>query len=152
MRRRKRLGPNVLVALGRFLKFFAAPRYKSFVYQLELFPPFTYKFHSAQAERTFMRTLCALLFIVLAGEVALAQVASAKSNASAIRFITLDPGHFHASLVHKEMYPGVVSPQVHIYAPLGPDLLDHLGRLSLFNHRAENPTTWQLEIHTSPDF
>ena len=99
-----------------------------------------------------MRTVTALLFVLLAGEVLLAQVASPKSDASPVRFITLDPGHFHASLVHKEMYPGVVSPVVNIYAPLGPDLVEHLGRLSLFNHRAENPTTWQLEIHTSPDF
>src|SRR5690242_13632631 len=28
-----------------------------------------------------------------------------------VRFMTLDPGHFHAALVQKEMYPGV-SPQV----------------------------------------
>ncbi len=55
-----------------------------------------------------MRVLTALLFIVLA-EVALsAQVASPKSDNSAVRFITLDPGHFHASLIHKEMYPGIV--------------------------------------------
>ena len=100
-----------------------------------------------------MRTLTAILFILLATEVLLAQAPPPKSDSSSpVRFITLDPGHFHASLVHKEMYPGLVSPVVHIYAPLGPDLVEHLGRLSLFNHRAENPTTWQLEIHTSPDF
>jgi len=99
-----------------------------------------------------MRTLTALLLILLNAGVLLAQVASSQSGTSPIRFITLDPGHFHASLVHKEMYPGLVSPVVHIYAPLGPDLIEHLGRLSLFNHRAENPTTWQLEVHTSPDF
>jgi predicted dehydrogenase len=68
-----------------------------------------------------------------------------------IRFITLDPGHFHAALVQKEMYPGVAR-QVHVYAPLGPDLIDHLGRVARFNLRAENPTAWELEIHTGPDF
>ena len=30
---------------------------------------------------------------------------------SAVRLLTLDPGHFHAALVQKEMYPGV-APQV----------------------------------------
>ena len=35
-----------------------------------------------------------------------------------VRLITLDPGHFHAALVQKEMYPGVAK-QVHVYAPLG---------------------------------
>src|SRR5262245_21299215 len=68
-----------------------------------------------------------------------------------IRFITLDPGHFHAALVQKEMYAGV-SPSVNIYAPLGQDLLDHLARVAGFNRRAGNPTAWQLEVHTGPDF
>ena len=68
-----------------------------------------------------------------------------------IRFITLDPGHFHAALVQKEMYPGV-SPTVHVYAPLGPDLVDHLERVARFNLRADHPTAWQLEVHTGPDF
>src|SRR5574340_896858 len=46
---------------------------------------------------------------------------------SEIIFVTVDPGHFHAGLLHKEMYPGV-------------------------NARAANPTTWQIESHASPDF
>jgi predicted dehydrogenase len=68
-----------------------------------------------------------------------------------VRFMTLDPGHFHASLVQKEMYPGV-APKVDVYAPLGSDLTEHLGRIIAFNTRAEKPTAWQLEIHTGPDF
>lgn len=67
-----------------------------------------------------------------------------------VRLMTLDPGHFHAGLVQKEMYPGV-SPRVDVYAPLGPDLTEHLNRIAAFNRRAENPTTWALEIHTGPD-
>ena len=68
-----------------------------------------------------------------------------------VRFMTLDPGHFHASLVQKEMYPGV-APKVDVYAPLGSDLTEHMGRIIAFNMRAEKPTAWQLEIHTGPDF
>jgi predicted dehydrogenase len=68
-----------------------------------------------------------------------------------IRFITLDPGHFHAALVQKEMYPGV-SKKVHVYAPLGPDLIDHLTRVARFNLRPDEPTAWELEVHTGPDF
>lgn len=68
-----------------------------------------------------------------------------------IRFMTLDPGHFHAGLVQKEMYPNV-SPTVHIYAPVGTDLLEHLTRITAFNLRKEDPTSWLLEIHASPDF
>ncbi len=101
--------------------------------------------------RIFTPVLLVWLCVSL-GVVAFAQAASSKSESGTIRFITLDPGHFHASLVHKEMYPGVVSPVVNIYAPFGPDLLEHLGRLSLFNNRTDNPTTWQYEIHAGPDF
>lgn len=68
-----------------------------------------------------------------------------------IRLITLDPGHFHAALVQKEMYPGV-SKRVHIYAPLGADLAGHLNRIILFNTRAQNPASWELEVHTGPDY
>src|SRR5215510_922151 len=67
-----------------------------------------------------------------------------------IRLMTLDPGHFHAALVQKEALPGV-SPQVHVYAPLGFDLLEHLKRIAGYNTRRENPTRWELEVHTGED-
>jgi predicted dehydrogenase len=68
-----------------------------------------------------------------------------------LRIVTLDPGHFHAALPHRETYPDV-DPRVNIYAPLGPDLIEHLKRVGRFNLRPENPTAWRLEVHTSPDF
>jgi len=34
-------------------------------------------------------------------------------DAAPFRLITLDPGHFHAALVQKRMFPNV-SPEVHI--------------------------------------
>ncbi|SPF50005.1 putative oxidoreductase [Candidatus Sulfopaludibacter sp. SbA4] len=67
------------------------------------------------------------------------------------RLITLDPGHFHAGLIQKEMYAGV-SPRVAVYAPLGSDLTEHLNRIARFNLRPENPTCWELDIHAAPDF
>lgn len=69
-----------------------------------------------------------------------------------VRLITLDPGHFHAGLVQKFMYPQV-SPVVHVYAPkAGPDLNEHLKRIDSFNNRAENPTRWEEKVYTGPDF
>src|SRR6188474_2410116 len=68
-----------------------------------------------------------------------------------IRFITLNPGHFHAALVQKEMYEQV-SPRVHVYAPLGPDLIAHLGRIASFNARKAEPTRWELELHACADY
>lgn len=68
-----------------------------------------------------------------------------------VQIITLDPGHFHASLVQKSMYPGV-SPVVHVYAPPGEDLKAHLKRINDFNSRAENPTHWQEKVDSEPGF
>src|SRR5215469_1239419 len=65
--------------------------------------------------------------------------------------IVVDPGHFHAALAQKEMYPNVAE-RVHVYAPVGPDLVDYLARIARFNTRAEAPTRWRLEIHTGNDF
>jgi predicted dehydrogenase len=67
------------------------------------------------------------------------------------KLIVLDPGHFHASLVQKEMYPGL-DRTVQVYAPIGPDVIDYLNRVALFNARKENPTAWNIELHTGPDF
>jgi predicted dehydrogenase len=67
------------------------------------------------------------------------------------RLITLDPGHFHAGLIQKEMYDGVAK-RVAVYAPLTPDLTEHLNRIARFNLRKENPTAWELDIHATPDF
>ncbi len=87
--------------------------------------------------------------MLIVSVVLLAQAAP-KSRAL-VRFITVDPGHFHAALVHKEMYPEV-SRKVAVYAPLGPDLVEHLNRMIRFNTRAERPTSWELDAFTGPDF
>jgi predicted dehydrogenase len=92
--------------------------------------------------------------VLLAAAVAGGMTSAGQENRSAmtdVRLMTLDPGHFHAALIQKEMYPGV-APRVDIFAPLGPDLLEHLKRISAFNRRAERPTAWLTEVHASPDF
>jgi predicted dehydrogenase len=91
-----------------------------------------------------VRTILGLLAI-------LGLAVSASAAGPEVRLITLDPGHFHAALIQREMYPGV-DPTVHVYAPLGADLLAHLGRVASFNSRAEKPTSWRLEVHAGPDF
>jgi predicted dehydrogenase len=67
------------------------------------------------------------------------------------RLIIVDPGHFHAALVQKEMYANL-SAEAHVYAPLGADLIDYLGRIVRFNSRADHPTCWRLAVHAAPDF
>ena len=68
-----------------------------------------------------------------------------------VKWITLDPGHFHAALVQKTMVEGV-DPEVHVYAPAGPDLERHLAMIEGFNTRAEQPTHWRMRVHASPDY
>jgi predicted dehydrogenase len=74
-----------------------------------------------------------------------------SATAQEVRLITLDPGHFHAGLVQKYMYPQV-DPAVHVYAPDGPDVQEHLRRIDGYNTRAESPTHWQENVYTGPDF
>jgi predicted dehydrogenase len=77
--------------------------------------------------------------------------ACACKKDTTVKLITLDPGHFHAALIQKRMYPGV-SPQVHVYAPEGNDLKMHLDRVNGFNARAEDPTKWETDVYTGADF
>ena len=76
---------------------------------------------------------------------------STAKPADEVRLVILDPGHFHAALIQKNSYPRV-SPRVSVYARESPELRDYLNRISLFNTRSENPTGWELDVHTSPDF
>jgi predicted dehydrogenase len=67
------------------------------------------------------------------------------------RFITLDPGHFHAALVQKKMYPDVAQ-DVHVYAPQGNDLKLHMTRIEGYNKRADQPTRWQEKVYEGDDY
>jgi predicted dehydrogenase len=71
--------------------------------------------------------------------------------ADEVRLITLDPGHFHAALVQKTAYPQV-SPLVHVYAPQGNELAEHLKRIEGYNTRADNPTQWDERVYTGEDY
>jgi predicted dehydrogenase len=68
-----------------------------------------------------------------------------------VKLITVDPGHFHASLVQKSMYDQI-SPDVRVYAPEGPDYKQHLDRVNAYNKRAVSPTKWNEIVYTGPDF
>lgn len=78
-------------------------------------------------------------------------MAHAEQASPEVHLITLDPGHFHASLVQKFMYPQI-DPLVHVYAPAGDDLAEHLKRVESFNTRAEQPTQWREQVYTGADF
>ena len=74
-----------------------------------------------------------------------------KEPVKEIKFITLDPGHFHAALVQNRSYEGV-SKDVHVYAPAGSDVENHLNLINQFNTREKNPTQWKEIVYTGDDY
>jgi predicted dehydrogenase len=74
-----------------------------------------------------------------------------ESSKARVRLITLDPGHFHAALVQKSMYP-VIDPEVQVYAPGGPELQAHLALVRQYNERADQPTHWKETVYEGPDY
>jgi len=93
-----------------------------------------------------------VLFCIVAALGIAADARQERARAMAdVHVMTLDPGHFHAALVQKEMYAGV-DPRVDVFAPLGNDLYEHLKRIDGFNRRADRPTTWDEEVHASSDY
>ncbi|HUS00577.1 MAG TPA: putative oxidoreductase C-terminal domain-containing protein [Chitinophagaceae bacterium] len=95
------------------------------------------------------RPLFVFFLFIIAGCTSTQKIATLKNEG--VHLITLDPGHFHAALVQKTMYPGV-DPVVHVYAPDGPDLQLHLDRINSYNNRAEDPTRWKEDVYTGNDF
>ena len=76
---------------------------------------------------------------------------SYTDNADRISIMVLAPGHFHAALIQKNMYPELDS-QVFVYAPKGPEVEDYLSRIAAYNSRSENPTHWKENVYLGDDF
>jgi predicted dehydrogenase len=76
---------------------------------------------------------------------------SKSTSESKIKIMALDPGHFHAGLIHKTMYPQIDS-TIYVFAPEGPELKDYLNRIAGYNERSENPTAWNINLETGPDY
>lgn len=78
-------------------------------------------------------------------------VSAQSPEAEKFRLLIVDPGHFHASLVQKSMYPGVDS-NVYVFAPDGSDLKMYLDRIEQYNSRTDHPTRWNDVLYTKPDY
>ncbi len=68
-----------------------------------------------------------------------------------VKLMTLDPGHFHAALVHKRMY-GHVDPSIYVFAPDGPEVQDFLNKIKSYNTREELPTSWKVNTYLGEDY
>ncbi len=74
-----------------------------------------------------------------------------EETSSKVKLMTLDPGHFHAALVHKTMYPQVDS-TMYVFAPEGPEVIDFLNKIEQYNTRPDSPTAWNVESYFGDDF
>lgn len=67
------------------------------------------------------------------------------------RLVVLDPGHFHAALVQKMMYPDIDS-VVYVYAKKETDPADYLAKIHDYNSRPNSPTKWKESVYTGDNF
>jgi predicted dehydrogenase len=65
--------------------------------------------------------------------------------------MTLAPGHFHAALVQKRALHGIHH-RTYVYGPLDPDTVAHIARLTSFNCRRDNPTSWDVDLRAGADY
>lgn len=68
-----------------------------------------------------------------------------------VKLINLNPGHFHAGLIHLHNY-SQIDPGVKVYAPEGSELDAYLNMVNQFNTRDDNPTNWNPEVYTGEDY
>lgn len=77
--------------------------------------------------------------------------ANGSAQNAPIKLIVLDPGHGHATYMQGRMYPGL-DPEVHVYAPAGPDVETYLKSIYGMNSRSSNPTKWKMVVYTGTDY
>ncbi|HVZ26834.1 MAG TPA: putative oxidoreductase C-terminal domain-containing protein, partial [Sediminibacterium sp.] len=98
-----------------------------------------------------MRSLYFLSTVMLMSALSCKQPETAQES-KPVKLITLDPGHFHAALVQKSMYPQVDS-TVYVYAPKdGEDLQAHLNLIKSYNNNSTSSTHWNEVVYTGQDF
>lgn len=98
-----------------------------------------------------MKANTPLSLLLIMGLAACSNNQQAMQEQEKITLVTVAPGHFHASLVQKSMYPGV-SDTAYVYAPDGPELDAHLSLIEQYNTRLERPTNWHEVVYTGADF
>lgn len=76
---------------------------------------------------------------------------AARKPVQEVKFVEVDPGHFHAALVLNRSYEGV-SKDVRVFAPKGPDVESHVKLVQAFNTRKDRPTAWNEIVYTGEDY
>lgn len=68
-----------------------------------------------------------------------------------VKLIILDPGHGHATFMQGSMNLDI-DPEVHVYAPAGPDVQQYINSIERGNSRKASPTSWKLVVYTGADY
>ena len=77
--------------------------------------------------------------------------AEKEAKSDKLTLMTLDPAHFHASLIQKNMLQGIDS-VCYVYAPKSFGVSAHIALLSEYNFRKDNPTSWAVRPYIASDF
>ncbi|SNR31463.1 Putative oxidoreductase C terminal domain-containing protein [Maribacter sedimenticola] len=99
----------------------------------------------------FKMIVAPALFLCLSCAREKKQVETTNGKEQLVKLMTLDPGHFHAALVQKTMYPQVDS-TIHVFAPKGPEVDDFLNKIAQYNTRADDPTAWKVNTYLQDDY
>lgn len=91
------------------------------------------------------------IFIIMFNQSCINDNQSNKADSGLVQLMILAPGHFHAALLQKSMYPQIDS-TVYVYAPEGPEVKSYLDLIEQYNTRAEHPTDWKEKVYTGPDY
>lgn len=100
--------------------------------------------------KNFLSVILSVGLLVSCGEKKSHEKSIAEPTMDNVKLMTLDPGHFHAALVQKTMYPQVDS-VIHVFAPEGPEVQDFLSKIEQYNTRTDNPTAWKVNTNFGDD-
>ncbi|MBM1106649.1 oxidoreductase [Aurantibacter crassamenti] len=95
--------------------------------------------------------LFTFLLCISCGEKKTADTTMEDEKVEKVKLMTLDPGHFHAALVHKKMYPQVDS-TIYVFAPEGPEVRDFLKKINSYDSREDEPTQWNVQENIGDDY
>ena len=96
-------------------------------------------------------TVSIILLCFACGEKKTTKNIDSEKMEEKVKLMTLDPGHFHAALVHKSMYPQVDS-TIYLFAPEGPEAKSFLSKMESYNSRVDSPTHWNISSNFGDDY
>jgi len=65
--------------------------------------------------------------------------------------LVLNPGHFHAALVLRDLHP-LLAQDIFVYSEPGPGLEGFLSLVNGFNRREHDPTNWRIHVYRGKNY